>query len=290
MGQTLSYGLFVMLAWGIGDVIVAILSRRIGERNVICWSMLFSWVVLIPLIVSSKAEVTQAVTSLDFGQWLGLLFLGWIQILGFLMFFRGMKIGDVGVVCSLASAWALIPFAVGILILKEVVTPFQLFSVIVIMTGIFIASSDRKALHKFNFKQPGFKEGLVTLFLFGIVMTAVVPLAKNLGWVSAIVLLRLSTLPWIVALMWKELLKFPSIKFALAILVASLLDIGAICVYSYAAEGSQATALLAPLSASYPLVTTVLAYFFMKEHLGPWKLFGICTIVFGISMLGFLGG
>jgi len=289
MNQTVTLAIAVMLAWGIGDTLVASASRRLGEKNVMFWFVILGWIALLPISFIHRDTLMPVLSSLEAGEWLNFLFLGLVQVTAFLMFFRGMKIGKVGVICSLASAWALIPFFVGIFVFRESVTSLQLFSILTIMAGIFMASSELDTWTQFDLKQPGFKEGLITLLLFGMIMTIVVPFSRQWGWLPALFLLRLSTLPWLFLFLWKEVRRPPRGSMALLVLIASLLDISAMGMYSYAAERTQTISILAPLSASYPLVTTVLAYFFMKEKLGVWKLVGIFGIMTGISLLGIFG-
>ena len=85
--------LSAVLAGGMGYAEGAILSRTFGSWQVICWSLLFSTPVLLPIVWQ---HLPSSLDSISLDAWLGFLYVSvFSMFLGFIAWYRGLSVGGI---------------------------------------------------------------------------------------------------------------------------------------------------------------------------------------------------
>jgi len=276
MTSSVLFGIGAMLLWGGGDFLAGVASRGLGEKSAFFWIQTLMWLLILPVALFQGDSLGSALTSFTPADILSLTAIGFLQIAGYILFFRGMRIGPIGLVSALTSAWAALPVIISILFFQEKVNVLHGLLVILIFVGIFLAVGSWPA----QWGQ-GVKEALLTLIIFGIVMTAIVPYAKRWGWFPPVFFLRCSMMFWSLCLLWKDRGAFPKLRLLPTVLMSAFFDFAAFLFYS----GGMAlnhVSVTAPISAAYPAVALLLAVIFLKEKLTLMRLVGVISIVLGV--------
>jgi len=133
----------------------------------------------------------------------------------------------------------------------------------------------------------GTKEGLIAMFGWGISLFLLVPASKALGWFLPIVILRLFSVLFLASyIIFRKQSFRKNLQPSIFILLfpAGLLDMVAFFAYSFGVEREYAS-IVAPIGASFPLVTIVLARIFLKEKLVLYQIIGIFSIITGLILI-----
>jgi drug/metabolite transporter (DMT)-like permease len=217
---------------------------------------------------------------------------GIIDIIGYIYFYRGLSVGLVGVVSPISAMFAAITVLLSVLILGESITALQVFSIILIVTGCFLVSTDIREFLKFKSSKlaEGVKEGLIAMVSWGIMATFIALAVREVGWFMPILVMRVFVIfPFLIFAKVKKIpLKFTSNKTLVALIAfMAILDIAGFVAFNMGVSGSQA-AIVAPVSAAYPLISIFLAYFFLKERMVLNQYVGAGIAIAGLVMLSII--
>jgi len=210
-------------------------------------------------------------------------------VLAFYFFFKGMRIGQIGIITALASGWAVIPLFVGVFVFKEVLNLPQCIAIVVVLVGIITVCGGFGSLFQRDRPRAGIREGIATLLIFGILMTVIVPYVRAWGWFAPVLFLKLAALPWLLFLVGKVSWRWPTFIIFGLLLLSGFLDLSGLIFYSAGASATQHISILAPVSAAYPLVAASLALLFLHEKLSWIRVMGAVMIIAGIVILGTQG-
>lgn len=82
-----------VLAAGLGYAEGAVLSRTLGSWQVICWALVFSIPILLPIVVQHRPT---SFTSISVNAWVGFFYLSiFSMFLGFFAWYRGLSLGGI---------------------------------------------------------------------------------------------------------------------------------------------------------------------------------------------------
>ena len=112
--------LAAVLVCGLGYAEGAVLSRRLGGWQVICWALVLSLPVTIALCIATKP---QTIAGIGEPAWLGLAYVSLFSMLiGFVFWYRGLAQGGIAAVGQLQFLQPFFGFALAAALLKESVS------------------------------------------------------------------------------------------------------------------------------------------------------------------------
>ena len=112
--------LAAVLVCGLGYAEGAVLSRRLGGWQVICWALVLSLPVTIALCI---ATMPQTIAGIGEPAWLGLAYVSLFSMLiGFVFWYRGLAQGGIAAVGQLQFLQPFFGFALAAALLKESVS------------------------------------------------------------------------------------------------------------------------------------------------------------------------
>lgn len=276
-------GLGGMFGWGIADFLVAITTRKIGNFKTVFWMLITSFLFasLVFLVFPQNLAITPEILLL-------LVLLGLIQVVALLAFYRGFEVGLVSVVSPISSSYALIIVFVSLFFLKESLTNLQSLAVFLILLGIPLVSINLEELKKFkgNILQKGAKEGLITMFSWGILFLLIFSTVNRIGWFWPIYIFHFFA---IVFLALYGLILHKEFRLGDLSIVKTIIPIGVLNTvgFFFVAFGflKSFTSIVSAISAAYPLVTIILAGIFFKEKLFWNQILGIAGVIGGLVLL-----
>lgn len=279
-------GLLSMFGWGTSDFLAAKSSRRIGYLLTYFWTQLVAF--LIALIYFWIKLPTLNINNIP--QYLiFLLPAGFLFLVGTLAFYKGLTEGQVSLVSPIGASWAMITVVLSVVFFKEVLQTNQIVAIILIISGIILVSVNLKELLKIKRLTllGGIKEGLIAMLAWGISLFLIVPASKSLGWFLPVFVSKLFGLLFLViyTMFSKKSLKIDlQIPLLILLFLIGFLDIIAFFAYSFGVEREYAS-IVAPVAASFPLVTIILARIFLKEKIVFNQALGIAGVIAGLILI-----
>ncbi|MBI5127334.1 DMT family transporter [Candidatus Roizmanbacteria bacterium] len=279
-------GLATMAGWGIAIFFEAVANRKTTNFIVLFWMELFG------LLLGSFYLFYNFSTfdfSLIYKNIIQITIIALLQMFAYLSFYKGLKIGQVSLVSSIAASWGLLTALLGIIFLKEVLKINQTLAIIFIISGIILSSINIEDLitNKKIKLLIGVREGLMAMFGWGTSLFLLASLTKTMGWFLPAISFRFFLLIFLFVYMLfakKEFVQKKS-KFPLWLLILiGVFDMGAFFTFSLGTSGSLAS-IVAPIGSAYALVTIILAKIFFKEKIKPNQYFGIAGILTGLILI-----
>jgi uncharacterized membrane protein len=125
------YGLGAALGWGLADVMVALIARRIGSFVTLVIGQLASLIAFTMLWLSGVTSVGRLHPAL-----LLLPLIGVSGALSYVCFYRALELGPIALVSPIAAGYAAIVIALALLILREPVPPLAVVGAFVAIGGV----------------------------------------------------------------------------------------------------------------------------------------------------------
>jgi uncharacterized membrane protein len=279
-------GLISMFGWGTSDFLAAKSSRKIGFVLTFFWAQLISFLVaLLYFIFKFRTFDLNNVPKFIFI----IIISGFLFTISALAFYKSLSIGKVSLVGPITASWAMITVLLSVLFLDELLKTNQVLAIILIIIGIILISSDLKEFSQKNklIFSIGAKEAIIAMFGFGIALFLLAITVKQLGWFIPGFLSRFFILIFLILyiISKKQSLKI-EIKPINWIIITSigLLDVVAFFAYSIGVSTEYAS-IIAPIAASSPLITTILAQVFLKEKIALSQIFGIIITISGLILI-----
>jgi drug/metabolite transporter (DMT)-like permease len=274
-------GLGAAVAWAISTLCSSRSSRMIEPVAVVAWVMLVGLVITVPLAALDGVPSLHGAS----GAWLLLSGVG--NVVGLVLTYAAMRIGQVALVAPLVSTEGAIA-AVIALLTGESVAPAVGAMLAVIATGICLAAvpaEDQPEHHRAHHPRAVLLAMLAALTFGGslystaraageLPATWVVLSARVLGTVLLVLPLALTS-------------RLPLPRRVLPLVVTS-----GICevlgFYSFTAGARHGIAVAAVLSSQFAALAGIAAYVLFHERLSRLQLTGVCTVVVGVAVLSAL--
>jgi drug/metabolite transporter (DMT)-like permease len=280
------FGILAFLCWGVADFAAALSSKRFGELRTYFW-MQVTGLCIASLYLFSTDELHHL--SWQMVPWTFVS--GFVYVIGYLAFYRGLSRGKVSVVSPLAGSWALITTILSLLFLGESLNPLQILGIISVVAGIILVSSNLAELRSgiiFD-TTSGSIEGIIAMSCMGLGPFFFI-LAGREGntWFLPVLMQRIFALMITVAyvlLTRKNVSLGRHVTHQMwGLAIVGILDTIGMFALSF---GSiiGAVSITAPVSASFPIVTVILAMLFLKERLQPTRILGIIATIGGVVLL-----
>ncbi len=209
------------------------------------------------------------------------------DFIGIFAFTKGQQVGNLSVVVTIANAWAAVTVVLGVVLLHEILSAFQIFDIALIIIGTVLVSLELKNLSRSatRVRKLGVECALVTVFGWGFFYFLLSFLISSIGWFPAALLETAASAMVFLAygIISKRELALPKVALPYLLFICVLNFIGFIAfnigvTYNYAA-------VVAPITAASPIVVILLAGFLLKERLEKNQIIGIAMVLIGIILL-----
>jgi transporter family protein len=279
-------GLISMFGWGTSDFLAAKSCRKIGFVLTFFLAQSISFLIALLYFIFNFR-------TFDFNNvpkfFVVIIISGFLFTISALAFYKSLSIGQISLVGPITASWAMITILLSVLFLKEALKTNQIAAIILIIVGVILISSDLKEFFQKNklIFLIGTKEAIVAMFGFGVALFLLAIVVKSLGWFLPGFLSRLFILIFLILyfIFKKQPMK---IGFGptnwIMIIVIGFLDIIAFFAYSIGVSTEYAS-IIAPIAASSPLITTILAQIFLKEKIIISQVFGIILTISGLILI-----
>lgn len=280
------FALIAFFAWGFGDLLFAIASKKIDSSSLTFWSFLIRISVFILMIPFFWHEVPR----LSSGPIVMSLVLGLISAIGFVSYFEAFRKTHAAIVGSISLSWGVISLLISLVLFGEILLPKQILAILLILSGLFLTLFNVKEIRESHiFKNSGGLFALVAMVTWGIFGAFVVFPIEQIGWFwttfFAIIPFAL-VFPFLK--MRKQKFHIPSTRKLLLIIVgAALLEATAELSYNIGIDYGQVS-VVAPIAGSYAVLMVGLSFIVFKEKISRMQIIGIITTLLGIVALSFL--
>ncbi len=275
-------GIAAALCWGAADFFAKIIVDKLGkggDLKALFWTRVAG---LIPLVLLF-AIMQPALPS---GVFPALVLLGAIDFIAYYSFFRGVSKGEVSIVCPISSAWGAVAVLISFAFIGETLDALRVFGIAAAVVGVMLTSTDLSRLRRGARLSNGATEALLAMLGWGIIWALIGAWGKGIGWLAIIFGMRIVTSALIGGYAGARKVRISSGigAVALLILAGGMLDaIG----YLFASwgMGGELVSIVAPISATYPAVTVLLAAYLLREKLALNQLIGVLAILAGVAAL-----
>jgi uncharacterized membrane protein len=213
-----------------------------------------------------------------------------LNTFGTLAFLRALRVGKVSLVSPIASGYAAVLVLASLLILGERLSPTQAAGVLLVLVGSLVASTDFSALrdpHRPTLSDPGLPWAFGAMFGWGFGYFFVVESSRVTGWAATSLtgaVVQLLLIVGVAIAGGRSLAPPPTRRlWALTVGAAATGWLSSV-VYTIGVETHMA-AIIAPVSAAFPVVTLLLARSFLHERLTPHQWSGIAVVVAGVVLV-----
>jgi drug/metabolite transporter (DMT)-like permease len=262
------------LAYGVGDFLGGLTSRRVHVLTVLALSQLAG---LVAVAVWAAVELE---TFLGAGATAAACAAGACGALGLASLYRGMAVGAMGVVAPISSVAAAIPFVYG-LARGERPSPVQIVGVLIALAGLVLVSRTPGSASRFA---TGFGLALLAALGFGFYFVFLDAAAdESVPW--AVLVARSTSVTLALAVVATIRIPLRVERALLAPIVAvGLCDVGANVLFALASTRGLLS-VVSVLTSLYPAVTAALAAVLLHERLGRTQLAGATAVLAGAALL-----
>ncbi|KUO42408.1 MAG: hypothetical protein APZ16_02950 [Candidatus Hadarchaeum yellowstonense] len=277
----IALGLVAMLCWGTADYFAAKAIRKVGVFKTLFWGQTIGLSFLFLVLVSLGAFMPSPSTVAL------ILITGLLNVVACLAFYRGLQLGKVSIVSPISASWVVVTVILSLIFLEESLTSLQAAGVVLTISGVFLTSFKLHDLLRLRLRNlaAGAKFAAVSMLAWGLHYVFIDQLVAELGWflpifsVKAVTVFSLASYSRMAG---KEV-SFPK-SVARMVLVVGGLEAAAFLAYG-AGVASEFTAVVAPVAASFPMVTIMLARIFFHELVEINQKIGIAAVLTGLILL-----
>jgi drug/metabolite transporter (DMT)-like permease len=208
---------------------------------------------------------------------------GLVGLVGLSAAYRGMAIGVVSVVSTIAATGPVVPLLVG-LSLGERPTPLQFSGMFITLAGIALLAFDRRPSESGRRLVPGVGLALIAALAFGLFLVAIRyasrpdpiwgVLATRAGSVAALMVL---------GLVFRSRIRVPAPDLP-ALFAVGVLDVAADVFFAFATTIGLLS-IVSILSSLYPVATVVLARIVLNERMARLQQAGVGLALTGVLLI-----
>jgi drug/metabolite transporter (DMT)-like permease len=275
-------GLGAAAAWALSTLCSSRSSRLIDPASVVAWMMLVGLLITVPLAAASGVPARLGPGS---AAWLVASGLG--NVVGLVLTYRALRIGQVSLVAPLVSTEGAVA-AVIALIAGEPLAAGVAFTLAVIVAGIWMASAPDRVRTTDHAAHPtaAILLAMTAALAFGVSLYATARAGAELP-VSWVVLsaraIGVVTLALPLALTRRLELTRPAVPLVVASGVCEVLGF-----YSYTTGSRHGIAVAAVLASQVGGLAALGGYFAFGERLSHRRTLGVCTMLAGVAVLSAL--
>ncbi len=274
-----------LIGWGVGDVFQTYASRKIGAYNASFYGYFFGGLLAtlyIPFALASWKYFSAPMLLLT-------ILLSVVQLLSFLAYNEGLKIGNSSLVGTIAGAFTAVVVILSLIFLGEKLSAQQLVSIIVIFTGLFLSSinfSDLKIRKSIINKGTIF--ALLAMAGWAIYFTFIkIPIREAGFFWPSYVTSVVGALFFVVFGLRR--IKVPKLSylsgFPAVFLSSALLTIGSFS-FNFGISRSLSS-IVAPIAGAYPALFALLAFLIFKDPITGQQKTGMVIVLLGVILLSY---
>lgn len=275
------------LSWGTGDFLGGMASRRFA----LLWVLLAS---AFGGVLLAGAGTLISGDGLPKQEHLALAaFAGLAGLVALAAFYQALAIGTMSIVAPITATGSAIPVLWGVVGRGESLTLFAVLAILVAVSGVILASREQDRAETTGVDDATHRRSILLAIVaalgFGTIFTLIAEAGEESIFWPAVVL-KLTTLACVVLILvaagsrretWGAR---PRGKEWLFPLVIGFFDVGANMTFAAAAQRG-ALAITSVVSSLYPVITVLLAFFFLHERLAVSQRVGVVMALVGVVML-----
>ena len=274
-------GLAGMVGWGLYDFLGGLYAKQIGPFRPFFWSQLagLASALILAVVFATTPKVTSFASLL-------LPIAAILYSAGYLLFFRGLEIGNISIVAATMNLWAVFTMLFAFIFLGQRLTPTQSLGVLLILAGVTLASANwGNVRHQGVRLSSGVKEAVLGAFFFGVFWNISEVITETIGWISTTLLVKLGIALFLLlfSLLTRRQLAMRrvNIKTKSMIVVMGMVEAVAVAAVNYGLSVGDAI-LITPIASALSVVTITLAIVFLKERVTRVQGLGMIAAVTGI--------
>lgn len=277
------FGIVSMLSWGASDFFIAKSVRGGGVLRAFLWAQAISVMLLFFVFLNNYElpEFTYYTIAL-------IIAAGTLGVVSNLSFYKSLKVGKVCIVMPVASCWAMITVILSVVFLGESLVFVQMFGIAFAISGAGLVSfklSDLKDLDIKKHAHQGVEFAVIAAFAYGTNFVLIDVLVSELGWFLSILMIEIVVVS--ILLLYsgatKSDISFPK-NVALFVILVGILDATAYLSYGIGVT-SELGSVVAPIAASSPAISILLAKIFFKEEMEINQKIGVFSVICGLILL-----
>ena len=277
-------GLGAALAWGIADYTGGLASRRIPAIWTSLGMQAVGALALSAVLVALGRWPVFTMGSVIWGAALAVL-----GATALLFLYRGLALGPIAVVSPISAGYAAITVIMLVLFVGERITALEAVAIAVTICGVMLASTDLRQVRALGGRPlPGVPSGIVAMIGFGAWGALIAIASRSHDQLSLIVAGRIAGTIFIALVAIASRSAVPADRrlgtLGMVALVG-LVDTLANVLFVFGLVEGQA-AIVATISALYPVVPALLAIVFLGERLAPNQYAGVVVLLGGLAGLG----
>jgi transporter family protein len=270
-----------MFGWGIYDFLGGVYTKQIGPFKSFFWSQLAGSLSTLLLISVFTISLNVSVLVMVLLPIAAILYSA-----GYLFFFKGLEIGNVSIVAATMNLWAVFTMLFAFLFMGQRLSIIQLLGVIMIISGVALASLNWDDIRKQKFQlSSGVKETVIGAFFFGIFWNISEFITEEIGWLFTTLFVKLGIVLFLLTftlLIKRELdLSKASTKTKYMVSLMGIVEAGAVAIVNYGLTIGDAI-LITPIASALSIVTIMLAIIFLKDKVTKLQGIGILVAITGI--------
>jgi uncharacterized membrane protein len=282
----LVFGIAAAVAWGTADFFAAKASKANSAVAAALWISTLSWLAYVGLFIANPGNWQWTSSGILYAATAG-IFLE----LGIYVFYRGLEAGPVSIVAPISSAYPLVTAFVGLLIFNGLLRTIDLLGIVIVVTGIAIASGLLGAKSSERKLNPGVLYALATIFLWGVAYALIGQSVAAIGWQKSVLIdtsSGLIALYAVLALTERKALraslntKYIKDKF---ITSTAAIQLSGGIVFTIGLAHSKSPAVITAIAACYPSITALLAFKHLGEKKHKINLIGSFLTIAGVIIL-----
>ena len=265
------------LAWGVGDFLGGVASRRIAVITVLVVSQSLGLAGLLLWVAASRESFPGVVELLPAAA------AGIAGLVGLGALYRGLAVGAMGIVAPISAASPIVPLAVDAA-KGDVPAAMQWLGIVFVLTGIAVLSREPSGSAQGGRIAAGARLAVLAALGFGLFVVGIDAGAdESASWAMVAARTASVSVGAVVALFLSTSLRPPRELLPLLAGVA-IFDTGA-SVLVATATTYGAAGIVAVLSALYPVVTIVLARLVLGERLNASRRAGGAVALTGAALV-----
>lgn len=279
-------GIGGMFAWGIYDFLGGVFSKQIGPFKSFFWSQLAGSVAVLLLALVSIVSLHVSIQVIIL-----LPVAAFLYSAGYLLYFRGLEIGNISIVSATMNLWAVFTMLFAFVFMGQRLSPVATFGVLMILTGVTLASVNWDDIRNQGFQlSSGVRETILAALLFGVFWDISEIISEKVGWLLATLLVKAGIVLFVLifSLLVKREIGWTtaSVRTKYAVLLMGIIEAGAVAIVNYGLTIGQAI-LITPIASALSIVTITLAVVFLKDKVTRLQALGMMTAIVGIVVTAF---
>jgi drug/metabolite transporter (DMT)-like permease len=280
----IALGLTAALCWGLSDVCATFASRRTAALGIVLGFHVLSIAALAIAVgvAGGLGDVTLEAALVLFAN-------GVLGAAAYVFFYRALAVGPISIVSPIVSGYAAVTVILAVLVLEERLNAGELAAVVIAFTGVVLASTDMRALHRIERSElRGILLAVLAMIWIGVFLFWIAYYTEELGWLVPILLGRVFTTVFLVLAAargdaWRLTDRS---RLVLGLIAAiAVLDTVGYLVFNIGVREAE-TSVVATAAAPYAVVPIVVGVAFLRERPAPNQWLGVAAVIGAMVLLG----